>query len=72
MNFYITFLSILLWIIITLVVLVLLYKIVQCICPRCLNLEINLEEDIFEPEPIREVQMVENIAGRQVVIAGFV
>jgi hypothetical protein len=37
-----------------------------------LNLEINLEEDIFEPEPIREVQMVENIAGRQVVIAGFV
>jgi len=72
-NYSSAFVSLFFWTILMLLSIYILYKIIKCICPILLNLEEPQPEDIiFEPEPVEDVQMSENIAGQEVVINGFI
>lgn len=70
-NYSSALISLFFWIIIITVSLGILYRIFLCLCPNLLHLEVN---PVFEPEPLEEVVEVQmdNIAGQEVVIDGFV
>jgi len=70
-NYSSAFLSLFFWMIIITIILYILLKIAKCLCPNILNFE-EPEDIVFEPEPVADVQMVDNIAGQEVVINGFV
>ena len=65
-NYSSTIISLFFWIIIIFIIFYILYKITKCLF---FEIEpVNPEDIVFEPE----VQMVDNIAGQEVVINGFV
>jgi len=71
-NYSSALLSLLFWIVLVGLFVYIFLKILKCICPLAFNLEPDPEDIIFEPEPVGDVQMSENIAGQEVVINGFV
>lgn len=66
------FISLFFWIIIVCLIIWALYKISQCFCPNILHLEMVPDDIALEPEPVIEVVPMENIAGQDIVIDGFV
>jgi hypothetical protein len=73
-NYSSAIISLFFWIIVISLLLSCLYQIAKYLCPNILNFEVDPEpEDIvFEPEPVADVQMIDNIAGQEVIINGFV
>lgn len=71
-NYSAAIISLFFWIIIITLILYVLYKIAKCLCPSILNFE-EPEDMVFEPEPLEAVEVqMENVAGQEVVIDGFI